>query len=264
MTPRPGAAMTACPGSKYSAVMDRVVVTEGCVRRPAGWWTPTVHAVWRHLRSAGFVHVPEPLGIDDAAEILSWIPGESGAAGWAKVDPEDGLRAFARFLRSYHEAANGFVMPDGGRWALTERPVRPGEVICHGDFGPWNVVWDGAQPVGLIDFDFAGPGDPILDVAYALEYTAPFRSDEEAMRWHNFKAAPHRRRRIAVFAESYGLASVQGLVDAVIDRQRLDIAHVRQMADQHVEPQRSWVEQGYLDELAARISWSQKHRHLLQ
>ncbi|MEU2390837.1 hypothetical protein [Streptomyces sp. NPDC007369] len=24
-------------------------------------------------------------------------------------------------------------------------------MICHGDFGPWNVVWQGHQPVGIID-----------------------------------------------------------------------------------------------------------------
>jgi hypothetical protein len=64
--------------------------------------------------------------------------------------------------------------------------------------------------VELLDLDFAGPGDPMLDVAYAVEYTAPFRSDEVAMRWHKFKTPPGPRHRIAVFAEAYGLASVRG------------------------------------------------------
>ncbi|MFJ9104066.1 phosphotransferase [Streptomyces sp. NPDC102405] len=27
----------------------------------------------------------------------------------------------------------------------------PPEAICHGDFGPWNVVWKGHRPVGIID-----------------------------------------------------------------------------------------------------------------
>ncbi len=230
-------------------------IIDGQVRRPAGRWAPTVHAFLRHLRSAGFTEAPEPLALEGTVETLSWIPGESGPAGWAKVVPDDGLRAFARFLRRYHAATEGF---DGRGWAFDDRAAGPGEVICHGDFGPWNVVWDGARPVGLLDFDFAGPGDPLQDVAYALEYTAPFRSDEDALRWHHFPAPPDRRHRIAVFAEAYGLTSTDGLIEAVIDRQQLDIVRVRELAVQGVEPQREWVRQGYLSELQARVDWSRR------
>ena len=45
----------------------------------------------------------------------------------------------------------------------------PGELICHGDFGPWNLVWRDGMPVGLIDFDDARRGDASEDVARALE-----------------------------------------------------------------------------------------------
>jgi aminoglycoside phosphotransferase (APT) family kinase protein len=62
---------------------------------------------------------------------------------------DDQLRAVFDLLRRYHDAFDG-------------------EVICHGDFGPWNLVWRDAMPVGLIDFDFAHPGDLSEDVAYAL------------------------------------------------------------------------------------------------
>jgi Ser/Thr protein kinase RdoA (MazF antagonist) len=235
--------------------MERVRISDGRVQRPAVPWTPTVHALLHHLRAAGFP-VPQPLGLDDTVETLSWLPGESGPAGWARVVPDSGLRAYARFLHRYHQATRGFT---GDRWAFHDRAAGPGEVICHGDFGPWNVVWDGPEPVGLIDFDFAGPDDPLQDVAYALEYSAPFRSDETAMRWHAFGSPPDRRHRIAVFAEAYGLAGTEGLVDAVIERQLRDITRVRDLAARGIEPQREWVEQGYLDELAARVAWSRHH-----
>lgn len=104
-----------------------------------------------------------------------------------------GLRAFARLLREYHDAVAGFVPPDDARWALTDRPPSNGEVICHSDFGPWNVVWADNQPSGLLDFDFAGPGDPMLDVAYGLNAVAPFRDDTHAMRYQGFQAPPDRR-----------------------------------------------------------------------
>ncbi|GAA1838735.1 hypothetical protein GCM10009682_63820 [Luedemannella flava] len=133
------------------------------VDRPAGWWTPTVHALLRHLHEVGFTRVPVPLEVVDGREVLGFIPGESGADGWRQVVPEAGLRAFAHLLRDFHQASAGFVAPPDARWALADGPARAGEVICHGDFGPWNVVWRDGLPVGLVDFDFAQPGDPLDD-----------------------------------------------------------------------------------------------------
>ena len=43
-----------------------------------------------------------------------------------------------------------------------------GQLVRHGDFGPWNIVWDGVTPVGLLDFEYARPGDPLDDVAERL------------------------------------------------------------------------------------------------
>jgi aminoglycoside phosphotransferase (APT) family kinase protein len=252
-------------GDYRRPVTNRGIVIDGdTVSRPAYPWTPTVHALLRHLRLTGFNRVPIPLAITDGREMLSYIPGTSGADAWAMVVPEDGLRAMARFLREYHEATEGFVPPAGSRWAFRDDGAASGEVICHGDFGPWNVVWREGHPVGLVDFDFAGPGNPLLDVAYALDYVAPFCDDEEATRWRAYSSPPNRRRRIAVFADAYGLPSPTGLFDAVIASQHVDIEHVRALAAIDMEPQRTWVQDGVLDQLAERIRWSTEHQALFE
>jgi hypothetical protein len=41
----------------------------------------------------------------------------------------------------------------------------------------------------------------------------------------------------------------------VIGRRELDIEHVRSLADRSFQPQRSWVAEGMLEELAGRVSW---------
>ena len=243
---------------------ERIEIGESVVTRPAYPWTPTVHSLLRFLPTNGFDRVPVPIGIEGGRETLSMIPGDSGADGWPYVVPQDGLRSFARFLREYHDATRGFFPAEPCHWAFHEGPPSTGEVICHGDFGPWNVVWRDERPVGLLDFDFAEPGDPMLDVAYALDYVTPFCDDEEAMRWRAHGRAPDRRRRIATFLDAYGTPDATGVVDAVIARRELDIEHVRSLAERDIDPQRTWVGDGMLGELAERVRWLREHRAMFE
>jgi aminoglycoside phosphotransferase (APT) family kinase protein len=37
--------------------------------------------------------------------------------------------------------------------------------VCHGDFGPHNITWDGDRAIGLFDLDHACIGDPAIDIA---------------------------------------------------------------------------------------------------
>ncbi len=110
-------------------------------------------------------------------------------------------------------------------------------MVCHGDPGPWNMVWDGTRAIGLIDWDLAHPGPAMGDVAYALEYFTPFRSDEVACDTadgYHFPDPPDRRARLSAFASAYGLSSTAGLVDRVIDRQSATITHVQDLAERQV------------------------------
>ena len=54
------------------------VLAGGTVRRPAGPWTPAVHALLRHLEARGFAGAPRVLGLDEQGrEILTYLPGET-------------------------------------------------------------------------------------------------------------------------------------------------------------------------------------------
>ncbi|MEV4479656.1 aminoglycoside phosphotransferase family protein [Micromonospora coxensis] len=243
----------------------KVVRVGDTIRRPVQPWTPTVHALLRHLQAVGFPYSPRPLGYDEQGrEVLTFIEGESGPRSWAKVVDDQGLSAFARLLREYHDATAGFSPPDEAAWADSVGGYGDEQVICHGDFGPWNVVWQGRHPVGIIDWDFARPAPRLHDVAYALQYVAPFRDDTECLRWLHFPESPDRRRRLERFCTAYGLATTVGIVDAVIDRQRQDIALVRRLASAGQEPQATWVREGLLDELGRRVDWSRANRRLFE
>ena len=227
---------------------ERVEFIDGTVRRPWQRWTPAVHAFLRHLREAGATEAPMPHGIDgDGREVLEWLPGDPGR-GWEHVVPDAGLEAMARLLRRLHDASRGFVLPEHLSWADSTAP-RSGEVVCHGDFGPWNLAWRNGRPVGAFDWDMAYSGDALDDVAYALDYVAPFRTDELAMEWLGHPSPPDRGGRIRVFWAAYSgteatPARVEELVDAVIRRQRSVRELATRLGREGVEPQATWLREG--------------------
>ncbi|MDX3616129.1 aminoglycoside phosphotransferase family protein [Streptomyces europaeiscabiei] len=61
--------------------------------------------------------------------------------------------------------------------------------------------------MGIIDWNCARPAPRLHDVAYALEYVAPFLEDAECLRWLRYPAPPGRRRRLESFRNAYGLDS---------------------------------------------------------
>ena len=235
------------------------------IHRPTGWWTPSVHALLQHLSSVGFPFSPRVLGFDqEGREILTYIEGESGAHGWAAIVPEAGLRDFAALLRSFHEAVRTFRPSADLEWGFGLIPLEPEQIVCHGDFGPWNVVWREGRPVGILDWDWACPGNPMDDIAYALEYAVPFRDDVAAVQWHGFTDAPDRLRRIAIFAEAYGVDLSGSIVDTVLERMRLDTTRVCYLAAREVEPQATWVRDGKLQETENRMIWIEANRSLFE
>jgi hypothetical protein len=235
---------------------DRVSRVGSTVRRPTAFWSPAVHGLLRYLESAAFP-APRLLHADGDTETLTWIDGESGADGWANVVPGEGLRRWARFLRQYHDTVAGYLPPQGSVWSSGPGTPAQGELICHGDFGPWNAVWHDGHPAALIDWDHARPASPLFDVAYALEYAVPFRDDEECVRWLRYPAPPDRRRRIEVFCDAYGMTAPADVSALVANQQRTTTATCAELARRGIEPQATWVREGHLARLQARIAWTE-------
>jgi hypothetical protein len=186
--------------------MTRVVRVGDTVRRAAGPWTLTVHALLRHLRASGFAQVPEPLGIDDQGrEVLSLLPGSVATyplPGFVLSD--ETLATVARTLRAYHDASAGFVAPAGAvwRWPAGE----PAEVVCHNDFAPYNLMFEGTRLTGVIDFDVASPGPRVRDMGYTayrfVPLTDPGNPDVP------YPGAGEQERRLELFCSAYGQPAI--------------------------------------------------------
>lgn len=195
--------------------MERITRVDDRVHRPAGPWTPTVHRLLAHLHEAGFVAAPEPIEHGAVLETVSFIPGHAGEYPWtADVASEAALVTSARLLRNYHDAAATFPERDDDVWSQASR--LPGETICHGDFAPYNCVYDGRNAVGIFDFDTAHPGPRVWDVASAVYRFAPFTTgaDESAP----VPSLEQRLARAAEFCCTYDLdpAGREQLVDVMV------------------------------------------------
>lgn len=244
----------------------RPVVIEGnVVTRPAPPNAETIQGFLRQLRAQGIDAVPEPIALHGATETLRLIPGESGGDGWRHQHTDEGLASAARLLRRLHDASRSWRPPEDANWGMPAVQAAPGEdlVWCHGDPGPWNFVWDDRSAVGLVDWDYLHPGPRVDDLAYALQWFVPLRSDELARDWHHFPQVPDRRHRIEVFLDAYGdLPDLAGfdVVAAVTARMQATSDLVASLAEAGQEPQHTWVADGLLEQRAAEIAWVRDHR----
>ncbi|WP_433444247.1 phosphotransferase [Nonomuraea sp. CA-141351] len=209
--------------------VNHVVRVGDTVRRPAGAWTPAVHALLGHLEARGFDGAPRCHGIDaEGREILDFVPGDVPSyplPEWALTD--EALVAVGALLRGYHDATVGFPIHGDFSWYLP--PVAPAEVICHGDAATYNCVFREGLPVAFIDFDTAHPGPRVWDVSYAA-YRFVSLSDsrhEGVGSW----PVEEQARRLRVFADAYGLGDTDRRALVSTARARLDHL-IRLMYDQ--------------------------------
>lgn len=217
---------TASPEIPLSGgTLNAVVRVDDTVRRPAGPWTPAVHDLLRHVRARGLDLAPEPLGMDDAGrEVLRFIPGDT--SGWRLPWPEwvrsDRILAeVGSTLAAYHRAVADFRPQGEIPWQNGPAELAVDQIVCHNDLAPYNVVARQGRLVGIIDWDLAGPGRAVSDLAFAAWQWVPLHGPfvTSLMGWDPELARAPRLRRLL---DAYGLADRSGFIEAVVERVRLN------------------------------------------
>jgi hypothetical protein len=248
------------PGGNLAGPVVRV---GDAVRRPAGPWTPAVHALLRHLEAAGFAGAPRVLGLDaHGRELLSWIPGrsffppETSDAVWSPGS----LRDLGRMLRAYHDACAGFAAPAGAAWEVMVGAPSHGDAVCHNDISPWNTIFHRGRPQALVDWDLAAPAPRVWDVAYAAWHFVPLCEDRRAAR----RPLPPRAPRLRAFLDAYGLDDRSTLLDVVEERQQVHVRTIRAWGGEGRPGWRELLARGYAELPVEDARWLSRHRRELE
>lgn len=133
-----------------------------------------------------------------SAILVTRVPGTTPSEATEANPPPEWIASYRSLLKNLHQidspAMDGLPAPrawcGGEGWPdLVEKELVPllsrnarysaiarisdllqvedttAGVVCHGDFGPHNILWNHDRAVGLIDFDHACLGDPAIDYA---------------------------------------------------------------------------------------------------
>jgi Ser/Thr protein kinase RdoA (MazF antagonist) len=231
------------------------------VRRRAGPWTPAVHSLLRFLEREGF-EAPRVMGMDDKGrEILRFIDGEAEPGNPGPLPDaifrEDHMVDAARHLRRYHDVIARFAPPPDAKWRLVS--PKPHEIICHNDWSPWNALFRKGRYALTLDWDLAGPGPRLWDVANAAYCWVPLFAAASAARH-----IEERARRLRIFCEAYDLWDRSALFDAMRARVIYLRTFMQDEARRGDPGFMSLVDRGTPRRMSEDIDYLDQHRAVLQ
>lgn len=238
------------------------------VVKETGPWAATVRSLLEHLHNVGCAWSSRPAGSEfdrDGRQTIGYryVEGEFLHPGpWSL----EGAAAVGRLLRELHEATASYRPPPDAVWKpwFGRALGGPRRVIGHGDVAPWNLVARDGLPVALIDWEVAGPVDPLVDLAQACWLNAKLHDDVVAER-EGLPPLADRARQLRAMVDAYGLPAGRrrGFVDRIIE---FAVHYTAYQADdagvtpESTDPRLIWA----LAWPARSAAWMLRHRRTLQ
>jgi hypothetical protein len=243
--------MTAAEERLPGGFVTEVVRIGDTVRRTPPVHAPFVATLLRHLATAAPGVAPAYLGVDEQGrQVLSHVHGR---VPWRdREDPaffaDAALARLAGLVRALHDACAGTDLAAGA------------ETVCHRDLSPKNTVYrdgpTGPVPVTLLDWDLAGPGRRIEDVAFAGWHWADLGGDADP-------AELGRRCRLlcdAYEAGTTGLLARGHLVGVMLDQIEGTWRGVEAGADRGEPAMRRLRAAGVVEAVRGWHDWLHRHR----
>lgn len=244
---------------------ESAIYREGkVVYRPLQSWSPTVHLILKHLEQENVTESPKFIGVNKDQEILSFVVGNTynyplvGA-----ITTNEALISAGKLLRKLHDSTASLLEQldvNAHQWML--EPREPFEVICHGDFTPYNVALSENTVIGVFDFDTAHPAPRIWDLAYSVYCWSPFKTDSN----DKLGTISEQAARAKLFCDSYGATESEreSLVDAMVQRLQALVSFMHSEAKSGNETFAENIGQGHLQAYLNDIEYIIENKQKIQ
>jgi thiamine kinase-like enzyme len=181
---------------------DKKVFKENnMVKRPFEKWSNNIHSLLKHFYKNG-LPVPKIIKTDNQYEYLEYINGEL-------IHPykwnNELLYELAILVKDLHSFAKSFENNKNMEWKQWYLREIGNPAICsHGDIAPWNVITKGNKITGLIDWEYAGPIDPEIELARVC-WLFPQLFDDDLGKLYGLPAPKERAEQVRLITDTYGL-----------------------------------------------------------
>jgi thiamine kinase-like enzyme len=188
--------------------MDSILSTDknvfkenNMVKRPIEKWSNNIHSLLRHFHNIG-LPVPKIIKTDNQYEYLEYINGEL-------IHPhkwnDELLYELAILVKNLHLSAKTFESNKNMEWKQWYlREIGNSTICSHGDIAPWNVITNGNKIAGLIDWEMAGPIDPIIELA-RICWLFPQLFDDDLGKLYELPSPKKRAEQVRLILDTYGL-----------------------------------------------------------
>ena len=234
------------------------------IRRELKEESNKIHKLLKHLENKGFSYAPKFLGTDEKGrEILSFIEGEAGNYPLKEyMWSNDVLKELAEMLRLYHDSVIDFSIEES--WQSIDNTPQPFEVICHNDFAIYNIIFNHKRPVGIIDFDVAGPGPRLWDIAYTIYTCVPLSrvchsESGEAFYYNSLQHADRINQRVKLFFDSYGMDIEEDFLEMVLLRLDGLCKTIKRKAKEGDIAFQKMLDEGHLEHYQKDIKFIREH-----
>ena len=194
------------------------------VHRPAGPWSMPIWRLLKHFEAQD-LPVERILSIENGEQISEFFEGK-------QVHPrkwtDDALFEIGALVAKLHHGVKSFQATENDIWQPWYLREIGGNdrIFCHGDIAPWNMMTENGHPKLLIDWEFAGPLDPLVELARICWLFAQLH-DDDLQTLHDLPSAGKRAEQVRIIADGYGLPAKERarLVDQIIEVIICETAH---------------------------------------